>query len=186
MSFFDLQLETERLLLRPPQAPDFEPWAAFIADEEAARYIGGVQPRPVAWRSFAAMMGVWHLQGFGFFSVIEKASGQWIGRLGPWQPEGWPGTEVGWSIARAHWGQGFAPEGAAAAMCWAFDTLGWSEVIHTISEGNLSSKTVASKLGSRFLSMGRLPAPYDAEPIEIWGQSRAQWLESRNPGGTAT
>ncbi|MEP6906660.1 MAG: GNAT family protein, partial [Pseudoxanthomonas sp.] len=86
MSIFDLQLETERLLLRPPQAQDFEAWAAFIADEEAARHIGGAQSRPVAWRSFAAMIGVWHLQGFAFFSVIEKATGKWVGRLGPWQP----------------------------------------------------------------------------------------------------
>lgn len=176
MSIFDLRLETERLVLRPPQAQDFEPWARFIADEDAARHIGGVQPRPVAWRSFAAMIGVWHLQGFGFLSVVEKASGQWVGRLGPWQPEGWPGTEVGWSIAREHWGRGFAPEGAAAAIQWAFDALEWSEVIHTIAEGNLNSKSVARKLGSRYLRMGRLPAPQDAEPVEIWGQSRQQWV----------
>ena len=179
MSIFDLQLETERLILRPPQAQDFEAWAAFIADEEAARHIGGVQPRSVAWRSFAAMIGVWHLQGFAFFSVIEKATGQWIGRLGPWQPEGWPGTEVGWSIARAHWGRGFAPEGAAAATDWAFDQLGWSEVIHTIAEANSSSKKVATKLGSRFLRMGWLPTPHDQEPVEIWGQSREEWHARR-------
>ena len=48
--FRSQRLETERLILRPPQAGDFEPWAAFIADEEAARHIGGTQARPVAWR----------------------------------------------------------------------------------------------------------------------------------------
>ena len=185
MSIFDLQLETDRLILRPPQAQDFEPWAAFIADEEAAQYIGGVQPRPVAWRSFAAMIGVWHLQGFAFFSVIEKATGQWVGRLGPWQPEGWPGTEVGWSIAREHWGKGFAPEGATAATDWAFDTLGWSEVIHTIAEENTNSKAVAAKLGSRFLRMDWLPAPHDSKPVEVWGQSREEWMARRKLEGRA-
>ena len=185
MSIFDLQLETDRLLLRPPQAQDFEPWAAFIADEEAARHIGGVQPRPVAWRSFAAMIGVWHLQGFAFFSVIEKATGEWVGRLGPWNPEGWPGTEVGWSIARPHWGKGYAPEGATAATDWAFDQLGWSEVIHTIAEENVNSKAVAAKLGARLLRVDWLPAPHDQKPVEIWGQSREEWNARRKAEGRA-
>ena len=180
MSIFDLRLETERLLLRPPLADDFEPWATFIADEEAARHIGGVQPRPIAWRSFAAVVGAWHLQGFSFFSLIEKATGQWVGRVGPWHPDGWPGTEIGWSIAREHWGKGFAPEGARASTGWGFDALGWDEVIHTIAEDNANSKTVAAKLGSRFLLMGWLPAPHDAKPVEIWGQSREEWLAGRN------
>jgi RimJ/RimL family protein N-acetyltransferase len=180
MSIFDLQLETERLILRPPQAQDFEPWAAFIADEEAAKHIGGVQPRSIAWRSFATVIGAWHLQGFSFFSVIEKSTGNWVGRVGPWQPEGWPGTEVGWSVAREHWGKGFAPEAAIAAIDWAFDTAGWSEVIHTIAEDNAGSKVVAAKVGSNFLRMGWLPAPHDAKPVEIWGQSREEWIANRN------
>ena len=70
------------------------------------------------------------------FSVIEKASGRWVGRLGPWQPEGWPGTEVGWGLARDAWGKGYATEGAAAAIDWAFDALGWDDVIHCIDPGN--------------------------------------------------
>ncbi len=175
MSIFDLELTTERLILRTPQAQDFEPWAAFIADERAARHIGGVQPRPIAWRTFAATIGGWHLQGFGFFSVIESGTGEWVGRIGPWQPEGWPGTEVGWSIAPRYWGKGYAPEAATAATDWAFEQLGWTEVIHTIAEDNTNSKAVAAKLGSRFLRMGWLPAPHDARPVEIWGQSREEW-----------
>src|SRR5690606_24170292 len=115
-----------------------------------------------------------------------KATGRWVGRLGPWQPEGWPGTEVGWSIAREHWGKGFAPEGATAAVDWAFDQLGWSEVIHTIDEDNRNSKTVAAKLGSRFLRTGWLPAPEDARPVEIWGQSREEWIARREAEGRAS
>ena len=175
MDLAGLQLETPRLLLRPTQAKDFEAWAAFKADEEACRHIGGTEPRPAAWRSFAAMVGVWHLKGFAMFSVIEKDTGQWVGRVGPWQPEGWPGTEVGWSIVRDRWGRGYAPEAAAACTDWAFDTLGWSEVIHTTAPDNANSKAVAAKLGSRFLEMGRLPEPRQDLQVEIWGQTRAQW-----------
>ena len=106
MNWQDIRIETERLVLRPPQAEDFDGWAANMADAESARFIGGLQPRAVAWRGFLTMVGSWAIQGFGMFSVIEKSSGRWIGRMGPWFPEGWPGREVGWGLARHAWGKG--------------------------------------------------------------------------------
>src|SRR5437879_590371 len=101
-------LETDRLILRAPAAEDFEAWAAFAADEETMRHLSGVQPRSVAWRGICQVTGAWAIRGFSMFSVIEKATGRWVGRLGPWQPEGWPGTEVGWGRARGCGGQGYA------------------------------------------------------------------------------
>ncbi len=152
-----------------------------MADEEATRFIGGVQPRAVAWRGFLSMVGAWTIQGYAMFSVIEKDSGQWVGRLGPWVPEGWPGTEVGWSIARRAWGKGYATEGATAAIDWAFDDLGWDDVIHTIDPANTASRAVAQRLGSVCRGPGQLPAPYEHEPIEIWGQTRQAWRARRAP-----
>ena len=75
----------------------------------------------------------------------------------------------------ASWGRGYAPEAAVAAIDWAFDTLGWDEVIHTIAENNDNSRAVARKLGSTLLRMGELPPPYNDKPMQIWGQSREQW-----------
>jgi len=98
-------VETERLILRVPTADDFEPWLAFSADEEAMRHLGGTQSRAVAWRGVCTMTGAWTIRGFSMFSVIEKATGRWVGRLGPWEPEGWPGTEVGWGLSREVWGR---------------------------------------------------------------------------------
>ena len=178
MSVFALRIETARLLLRPTAAEDFEPWVDFMADAEVMRHIGGVQPRALAWRSFVAMAGAWKIEGFAMFSVIDKASGRWIGRIGPWQPADWPGTEVGWSLVRDAWGKGYALEAATAAIDWAFDTLGWDEVIHTIVPENRASKALAARLGSRQLRMGRLPAPH-ALDCEIWGQSRDEWRARR-------
>src|SRR5690242_3361364 len=63
MELASLQLETPRLLLRPTQPEDFEAWAAFMADADSARFIGGVQSRPVAWRGFLTMAGAWVMQG---------------------------------------------------------------------------------------------------------------------------
>ena len=139
------------------------------------RFLGGVQDRSMAWRAMMTMAGSWAIHGFGMFSVIEKASGRWIGRLGPWSPEGWPGTEVGWGLSRSAWGQGFATEGAAAAIDWAFDHLGWSEVIHCIDPENRASQDVARRLGSANRGRGRLPGPLAEHSIDIWGQSREAW-----------
>lgn len=177
MSWQTTRIETERLLLRPPQAEDFDAWAANLANAESARFIGGLQSRAVAWRGFLTMVGAWAVQGFGMFSAIEKSSGQWIGRMGPWFPEGWPGREVGWGLARHAWGKGYAIEGAAACMDFAFDQLGWDEVIHSIDPANESSKALAKKLGSLLRGPGRLPDPFEHVPIEIWGQTREQWRQ---------
>ena len=168
-------LETPRLILRPPEERDLDGFAAMMADEEAARFVGGRQPRSGAWRGMAAMAGSWALRGYGMFSVIEKASGRWVGRVGPWQPEGWPGAEVGWGLERAAWGKGYATESAAAAIDWAFDHLGWDEVIHCIDPDNLGSIAVARRLGSTNRGPGKLPPPFEAYPVDVWGQTREQW-----------
>ena len=175
-------LETPRLILRPPRMEDFEPWAAFGADEEAMRHLGGVQPPSAAWRGFMTVAGAWTLQGFAMFSVIEKSTGAWIGRVGPWKPAGWPGDEVGWGLAREVWGKGYATEAAAASIDWAFDHLGWSEVIHCIDAANVASQKVARRLGSALLRTDRLPPPYDTFEVEIWGQTREQWRARRSSG----
>ena len=123
--------------------------------------------------------GAWSMTGFGMFSVIEKASGLWVGRLGPWRPADWPGNEVGWGLAPAFWGKGYATEGAATAIDWAFDSRGWTEVIHTIGPQNTPSQNVARRLGSVQGEPGRLPAPYENEPVDVWGQSREAWRARR-------
>jgi len=173
------KLETERLILRPTAPEDFEPWAAFMADIEASKFVGGPQPRAVAWRGFLSMAGAWAMQGYAMFSVIEKSTGRWVGRLGPWVPEGWPGTEVGWGLAREAWGKGYATEGSTAAIDWAFDTLGWTEVIHSIQLPNKASIALAERLGSAFRGVERLPPPYDDVEVGVWAQSREQWMAAR-------
>jgi len=109
------------------------------------------------------------------FSVIEKATGRWLGRLGPWMPLGWPGREVGWTLLPEAQGQGFAREGATAAIDWAFDALGWEDMIHCIDPANYPSRKLAAALGSRNRGPGKLPPPFQESPVDIWGQTRAEW-----------
>jgi RimJ/RimL family protein N-acetyltransferase len=173
-------LETERLILRAPAAEDFEAWATFAADADAMAHIGGAQPRAMAWRSWCATAGAWAIRGFSFFSVVEKSTGRWVGRLGPWQPEGWPGREVGWALVRDSWGKGYATEGASAAMDYVFDVLGWDEAIHTIDPANTGSHAVARRLGSTLKGPTKMPAPYADLPVELWSQTREEWFARRS------
>ena len=172
-------LETDRLILRPPIAEDLDGWEAFGADAETMRFMGGVQPRAAVWRAHAMMAGSWALHGFGMFAVIEKQSGRWVGRLGPWRPEGWPGTEVGWGLLRSAWGKGYASEGAAAVMDWVVSSLGWTDIIHVIAPDNAASASVAKRLGSTKRGLGRMPAPLEDSVVDIWGQTAEEWRARR-------
>lgn len=173
------RLETERLILRRlDPARDFEPLAAMMADEQTARFIGGVQERAAAWRTMCMLMGHWQVRGYGFFAVEEKATGEFLGRIGPWFPEGWPDREVGWTIRRDVRGKGIAREAAVASIDWAFDTLGWDRVVHTIDPANAPSIALAERLGSRKVGhIDRLP-PFDFA-ADIYGQTAAEWRAGR-------
>ncbi len=175
----DLQLETARLILRLPRIEDFDRYAELHADEAAARHIGGVLQRAPAWRKFLQMPGAWMVQGYAMFSVVEKASGRWLGQTGAWQPEGWPGTEVGWAFHPDAWGRGYATEAAVVAIDWVFAHLGWREVIHTIAPENKPSQALAARLGSTNRGPSRLPPPHEDVRVDLWSQTHAQWCENR-------
>lgn len=176
----DTRLETDRLILRLPRIEDFERFAELFMHPTAAQHIGGPMLRHDAWRKFLQMPGAWVLQGFGMFSVVEKSTGRWLGQAGPWQPDGWPGTEVGYAFHHDAWGSGYATEACTAAMDWAFDTLGWTDIIHSISPANTASQSVAQRLGSRNRGPGKLPVPLDTHEIDIWGQTRDEWRARRS------
>jgi RimJ/RimL family protein N-acetyltransferase len=172
-------LTTERLILRPPEAEDFENWAKFCAEEETMTHLGGVQKRGEAWRNLCMMRGSWQIRGFAMFSMILRDTGEWIGRTGPWQPEGWPGTEVGWGVMQAFAGKGYVREAAIASIDYAFDVLGWDEVIHTIDPENTASIKLAERLGSYNQGPTQLPAPFEHIRVDRYGQTKAEWMERR-------
>lgn len=178
MVLADVRIETERLLLRLPQAGDFERYAEMMAHPSSV-HIGGPLLRHEAWRRFLQMPGAWLIQGYAMFAVVERASGRWMGHAGPWQPDGWPGPEVGYSFHPDGRGRGLATEACVAAMDYVFDVLGWDDVIHSIAPANAASQAVATRLGSRRRGPGTLPPPLDVHPVDIWGQTRDQWRANR-------
>lgn len=172
-------IETKRLILRPTATEDFPRWAELMADPEASRFIGGPMPEATAWRGFMTMAGAWALSGIAMFSLIERDTGRWLGRIGPWTPLGWPGTEVGWGLHPDAQGKGYGMEAAAATLDYAFDVLGWSEVIHCIDPDNRPSQKLAEALGSTNLGPTQLPPPFDTVRVDRWGQSKTEWARNR-------
>ena len=173
------RLETERLILRVPDLEDLDRWAEMMVDEEAARFLGGAAPKPVVWRMIMQMVGAWELTGVSMFSVIEKASGKWLGRVGPWYPFAWPGTEVGWGLHPDARGKGYAVEAAAASMDYAFGVLQWTSVIHLVHPDNVRSRRVAERLGATLQGRTYMPEPFASEIADVWGQSRDEWRAGR-------
>ena len=173
MSF---SLETDRLLLRPVDPKlDFEAWADCFADKDTMKGLGGGpgMSRAQAWRHMATVIGHMHIRGYSFLSVIEKASGDWVGRVGPWNPEGWPEPEIGWTITRKHWRKGYASEASQVCMDYAFNVLAWPRIVHTIAMDNMASIKTAEKLGSRLLySVDEIPA-ISKDPHFVYGQDKS-------------
>lgn len=161
-------LHTPRLILRAQRPSDTEPLMAAFADEDYSRFITRDRralTREEAWRPIATVPGMWAVNGYGQFMVEERATGLPVGGLGPWQPEGWPDFELGWSIFPGHQGEGYAAEGAAAAFVWAHETLGRDHAIHLIDPANVASERVAAKLGATVTGSWDIPGGWTAN---VW------------------
>lgn len=169
------RIETARLIMRPPEDTDLDGWAGIFADPRSAGFIGGVQSRAFAWRHMAAEAGSWRMRGFGVYSVIDKATGQWVGRSGPHWPEGYPALELGWALLPEHWHRGLALEAAEAAVAATFQGLGCGAIIHLIDPENHSSARLAAKLGAVPAESAPMPPPYEDFTVDIWRLTREVW-----------
>jgi RimJ/RimL family protein N-acetyltransferase len=145
------ELRGERLVLRAFRNDDLDAYAAMSADAEVMRYIGDGQTvgRDIAWRQMAAFLGHWMLRGYGMWAVVLRPGGALIGRAGYLYPEGWPGLELGWLLAREHWGRGLAFEAASLALAHGQQHIaGIGGLISLIRPGNQRSAALAQRLGA--------------------------------------
>jgi RimJ/RimL family protein N-acetyltransferase len=183
-----VQLETERLSLRPLSLDDLDALAELYADPEVMRFMGmgggGTLDRGKTRTSLERMVEQFEAHGFGQLAVERKAGGSLIGRCGllVWDTESWRPTkiaeaagpteiEVGYLLGRAHWGHGYATEAALAVRDYALGELGLERLIALIYPENTRSIAVAGRLGMeherdlelevarlRLYSLGKRPA----------------------------
>jgi RimJ/RimL family protein N-acetyltransferase len=167
-------LETERLVLRKPQLADANDLLEYVGDPEVMRWIGGETGDLAATvATIERWLARWDENGIGTFSVVHE--GRVVGRVGflIWDADCWdissyaaavePVTELGWTIARRHWGNGYATEAARALRPWA-DERGVESLISLINPANVRSIRVAEKLDA---------VPTDT--VEIGGSPAVIW-----------
>jgi RimJ/RimL family protein N-acetyltransferase len=94
-------------------------------------------------------VGSWLLQGFGYWSLEEKATGRFLGSVGVGRQPRFPENEIGWILQADAEGQGFGFEAATAARNWAYQTLGWTTLVSYIEPANTRSIALAERLGAR-------------------------------------
>jgi RimJ/RimL family protein N-acetyltransferase len=140
-------LNTERLLLRPPRAEDFESYAAFFASDRAV-WEDGPLSRQDAWSEFATAAGAWVVRGFGSLSIADGATGRYLGEVGLYQPDHYPEPEIGWILMADAEGRGIAHEAAFTLRRWAYATLGLDTLVSYIARGNRRSIRLAERLGA--------------------------------------
>jgi RimJ/RimL family protein N-acetyltransferase len=166
-------LRTERLRLRAFRKSDTDDYAALNADPEVMRYFSsGVWDRDRSFRHMTFLVGHWQLLGTGMWAVEERATGAFVGMIGFAEPEGWPGFELAWRLARRFWGHGYATEGARAALEHAFTVWKRNRVISLIREENSASIRVAERLGERL--QGR--TDLNGQERLCYGTDRETWL----------
>lgn len=142
-------LETERLILRAPEATD---WPAFRDYRSSPRtaFTGGTKTGHEAAEQFASFFGHWVLRGFGRLIAEDRATRQPIGHFGPMQWEDRAEVELTWSLWTADAeGKGLATEAATAMRDWAFGPLGLTAARAEVHRDNAASHAIARRLGGR-------------------------------------
>ncbi len=145
----DVLFTTARLMVLRRWGPaHLEAYADLNADPEVMRHLGDPLSREQS-DAFARYGQDWHdREGMGFLPVLRSSDGAFLGMCGLHRHRWWPDdVEVGWRLARAAWGRGYATEAAAAWLDRAFGVLGLDAVISVTTRGNLRSLAVMRRLG---------------------------------------
>lgn len=144
-------IETSRLLLRPWRDEDFEPFAGLTADPKVMEYFPALLTREESdalAQGIAARMAE---RGFGLWAVEVPGIAPFIGFVGlsvpSFEAHFTPCVEVGWRLARAHWGKGYASEAANASLRFGFETVGLEEIVSFTVPQNLRSRAVMERIG---------------------------------------
>lgn len=182
------ELRTERLLLRQWRNDDLEPFAALNADPETMRFF----PEPPSRAASDALAEHARRQiedeGWGLWAVEVVGGASFIGFVGLSRPSFeehfTPTVEVGWRLAREHWGRGYATEAGRAAVAYGFEEVGLEEIVSFTSELNEPSWRVMERLGMSHdpaddFEHPRVPVGHPLRPHVLYRLSRCGGAVSR-------
>jgi RimJ/RimL family protein N-acetyltransferase len=149
----DVVLRTERLVLRAFADDDRAPFAELSADPVVMEHFPAPLSRAAGDAFVDRVQETWRTRGWGLWALERRDSGEFIGFTGLWPvADEVPvdaEVEVGWRLAAAHWGHGFATEAARVAVSVAFTELALPEVVSFTAVGNVRSRAVMERLGMR-------------------------------------
>ena len=181
------ELRTPRLRLRQWREADYEPFAALNADPEVMRHfpspLGRVQSDGLAEHARATIQN----RGWGLWAVEVVQGAPFIGFVGLSEPSFdahfTPAVEVGWRLAREYWGDGYATEGARAALAFGFEELRLDEIVSFTTVANHRSRRVMERLGMAHDPVDDFPHPLLAsnDPIRphvLYRLRRTGWDNS--------
>lgn len=140
-------LKTDRLILRPMRAQDWEGYQRLMTSARAT-YMGGPFSLPVAWGMFCADHAQWSLFGCGALMIDEAASGTCLGQVGINAGPLFPEHELGRYLYPQAEGKGFAQEAAGALRSWGRDVKGLATLVSYIDPDNARSARLAERLGA--------------------------------------
>lgn len=144
-------LSTERLRLRDWTDADLEPFAALNADPEVMEFLPRALTRAESDEMVQRIRSHFDENGFGLWAAEETGSSAFMGFVGlavpTFEAPFMPCVEVGWRLARAHWGKGYATEAARAALRFGFEKVGLEEILSFTVPMNDRSQSVMRKLG---------------------------------------
>jgi RimJ/RimL family protein N-acetyltransferase len=144
------EIRTDRLLLRRWRDSDRDPFAALNADPVVTEYLLGPMTRDRSAAFVERIEAHWDQSGWGLWAVEVPGVAAFIGYIGLWPADdviGRPAVEVGWRLARRHWGNGYATEGAGHALRYGFVTLGLGEIVSFTVPQNERSRRVMERIG---------------------------------------
>lgn len=178
-------LRTERLTLRPWQDADLEPFAAINADRDVMEHLDGPYTRAQSDSVAARIRRDADERGFGLWALDLAGGPPFIGFAGLAVPSfgtpHLPAVEIGWRLARAHWGRGLATEAAVAALRHAFETLAVDQVGAFTVPANRRSIAVMERLGMTRVAGGdfdhpALPEGHRLRRHVLYRLRRTEWL----------
>ncbi len=144
-------IETPRLILRGWRDADVEHWVRMNAHPRVSEFLGQSFTPQLSEARAAVIRAQLERDGYGWWVAEIKSGQRFAGAIAlrevPFEAAFSPAREIGWRFAFEHWGHGFATEGAAAALDFAFARLGWSEVVAFTAAVNLRSQRVTERLG---------------------------------------